>query len=189
MAADNTSRRMFEFDPSLWTLDPSGQAEIKERLGWLNAINNVRPLIPEIISFKNEVLSAGFTKTLLLGMGGSSLAPEVMAKVFLDNVQNGLRFSILDSTDPAQVSVAAAKFQPDETLYIVSSKSGGTAEVNALFNYFWELSGRTGANFIAITDVTVLGADGQTLFQAPFLAVHRSHIVWVIPESKSGEEN
>ena len=61
-------------------------------------------------------------------------------------------FAILDSTDPAQVLEAARRFPPAETLYLVASKSGGTAEINAAFNYFWELSGGTGSHFAAITD-------------------------------------
>ena len=85
-------------------------------------------------------------------MGGSSLAPEVMESVVSKEAKDGLEFSILDSTDPVQVAAAADDFPPVNTLYIVSSKSGGTAEVSALFNYFWEISGRNGSQFIAITD-------------------------------------
>ncbi len=86
---------------------------------------------------------------LLLGMGGSSLAPEVMARTF--NIQPET-FSILDSTDPAQVKEARAIFPPDESLYIVASKSGGTAETMSAFHYLWQESGEDGSRFVAITD-------------------------------------
>jgi transaldolase/glucose-6-phosphate isomerase len=89
-------------------------------------------------------------------MGGSSLAPEVLSLVNSSlpdkNRQAELDFSILDSTDPAQVLETASQFPPAKTLYIISSKSGGTAEVNALFNYFWAQTGHDGSHFIAITD-------------------------------------
>jgi transaldolase/glucose-6-phosphate isomerase len=84
-------------------------------------------------------------------MGGSSLAPEVLSLVF-DGPINHSQFSILDSTDPAQVAQTAKDFPPSESLYIVSSKSGGTAEVNAMLDYFWHLSGNDGSRFVAITD-------------------------------------
>ena len=76
-------------------------------------------------------------------MGGSSLAPEVMSLIFKD--AGGLKLTILDSTDPAQVLRAAQKNPVRKTLYIVSSKSGGTAEVNAMLDYFWERASPLGA--------------------------------------------
>ncbi len=152
LAGDAASNRLHAMDPSLWTLDPFGQNEIKIRLGWLNATKTFRSMLPEINAFVEEVRSAGFKRVLLLGMGGSSLAPEVMAKIFTGLTRGGLNFAILDSTDPVQVADIASKFPPDNTLHIVSSKSGGTAEVNAMFNYFWALTGQNGSQFIAITD-------------------------------------
>lgn len=152
LTAENTAQRLYSMDPGLWTQDPEGQREIRSRLGWLRAVSNFATVVPEIKSFKQEIISAGFKKALLLGMGGSSLAPEVMESVLSKETKDGLEFSILDSTDPVQVAAAADDFPPDVTFYIVSSKSGGTAEVSALFNYFWELSGRNGSQFIAITD-------------------------------------
>jgi transaldolase / glucose-6-phosphate isomerase len=152
LAGEAASTRLHAMDPSLWTLDPDGQNEIKIRLGWLVATKTFRSMIPEINTFVEEVRSAGFKRVLLLGMGGSSLAPEVMEKIFAGVTTGGLPFAILDSTDPVQVADMASKFPPENTLYIVSSKSGGTAEVNAMFNYFWALTGRIGSQFIAITD-------------------------------------
>jgi transaldolase/glucose-6-phosphate isomerase len=85
-------------------------------------------------------------------MGGSSLAPEVLSMCFPPSLHPGMDFSILDSTDPGQILAVEKEFPPEKTLYIVSSKSGGTAEINALFNYFWERSGQAGRHFVAITD-------------------------------------
>ncbi|MCS6995325.1 MAG: bifunctional transaldolase/phosoglucose isomerase [Anaerolineales bacterium] len=156
--------RMWNIDPTLWTDDPAGQAEIRIRLGWLSLPETSRPALPEIKEFAAQVHSAGFTHFLLLGMGGSSLAPEVMSLVFSSFLtgrgaggEGGLRFAILDSTDPGQVAETAARFPLEKTLLLVSSKSGGTAEVNAMFDYFWAkavetLGERAGDHFVAITD-------------------------------------
>ncbi len=149
LEADSVSARMDAHDPTLWTDDPAGQAEVKIRLGWLTLPETSRQLAKEATAFAQEVKEAGITKTLLLGMGGSSLAPEVMARTF--NIQPST-FSILDSTDPAQVAAARELFPPAETLYIVSSKSGGTAETMSAFHYFWQESGADGSHFVAITD-------------------------------------
>ncbi|MGB8213958.1 MAG: bifunctional transaldolase/phosoglucose isomerase [Anaerolineales bacterium] len=147
--------RMWSHDPSLWTADPAGQEEIRNRLGWLDLPRSSRAALKEINDFARRVRADGLTHVLLLGMGGSSLAPEVLSLFFSSSQGSpagGAHFSILDSTDPAQVRATASQFPPEETLYVVSSKSGGTAEVNAMFNYFWEQTGGDGSHFIAITD-------------------------------------
>ena len=149
LEADSVNVRLWAHDPTLWTIDPAGQDEIKKRLGWLNLPETSREVAKEAMAFAKEVKDAGINKTLLLGMGGSSLGPEVMGLVF--GVQPSV-FSILDSTDPAQVAEAAKDFPSSETLYIIASKSGGTAETMAAFYYFWEQSGGDGSHFIAITD-------------------------------------
>ena len=171
LASEDASTRLHGKDPSLWTFDPVGQAEIKIRLGWLEASKTFRPMWPEVKAFVEDVRSSGFKQILLLGMGGSSLAPEVMARIF-EGVAEGLPLTILDSTDPAQVADTAARFPPQSTLYIVSSKSGGTAEVNAMFNYFWALTGQNGSQFVAITDPkTALEEQARTLgFRKIFLS-------------------
>lgn len=152
LTCENAVNRMFKKDPSLWTSDPNGMKEIAERMGWLDSVSLFSFIVPGLNAFRDEIRKDGFKQVLLLGMGGSSLAPEVMGLLFSPGENNGLAFSILDSTDPAQVLDAAMNFSPESTLYIVSSKSGGTAEVNALFNYFWSLTGQNGRQFIAITD-------------------------------------
>ena len=147
--ADSVPARLLINDPTLWTIDPAGQEEIKIRLGWLKLPETSRELAKETMQFAQEVKDAGIKKVLLLGMGGSSLGPEVMSLTF--NLQPST-FAILDSTDPAQVAEARKNFPPDETLYIVASKSGGTAETMSAYYYFWEESGGDGSHFIAITD-------------------------------------
>jgi len=156
LEAEGFVNRLFSKDASLWTDDPKGQAEISIRMGWLSLPEASVALLPELEKFVYEIKLAGYTHALLLGMGGSSLAPEVMSLIFGDSV-TALKLTILDSTDPAQVLRAARKNPGAKTLYVVSSKSGGTAEVNALFGYFWKrtqrLAGSKGSeHFIAITD-------------------------------------
>jgi len=149
--------RLWQKDSTLWKPDdPKHQAEIKIRMGWLDVIEEMKAHVTDMTTFAGEVKRAGFTHALLCGMGGSSLAPEVLRETF--GVKRGyLDLAVLDSTDPAAVQAAEARSNPARTLYIISSKSGGTTEPNAFFAYFWEkvkaLKGdRAGENFIAITD-------------------------------------
>ncbi|MDX9863590.1 MAG: bifunctional transaldolase/phosoglucose isomerase [Anaerolineaceae bacterium] len=160
LAEANTVQRIFDHDPSLWTDDPDGQAEISKRLGWLTAPTDSRQLIPQL----NELLAAcqddGYTNVLLLGMGGSSLAPEVIAETFgvqSANGKPGLALKILDSTDPAQVKAALESSEIAKTLYVVASKSGSTSEVMAFYDFFWAqarqaLGDSAAQHFVAITD-------------------------------------
>ena len=114
LGADKAIKRLFEGDASLWTNDPAGQEEIRRRLSWLRLPTSSLSLSDELESFAKEVLNAGFTYALLLGMGGSSLASEVIRTIFgnkKDGTHNipGLDFAILDSTDPRQVKAAARR--------------------------------------------------------------------------------
>ncbi len=156
LEASSFSQRMWECDPSLWTEDPAGQNEIRMRLGWLNLPESSRTLLPELVSFAANIRREGIRRVLLLGMGGSSLAPEVLSNVFASvpstDSDEALCLAILDSTDPAQVMHAAHDFPPDQSLYIVSSKSGETTEVLAMLEYFWDLSGGDRERFVAVTD-------------------------------------
>ncbi|MEW6028331.1 MAG: bifunctional transaldolase/phosoglucose isomerase [Chloroflexota bacterium] len=162
LEADSVPARLWSHDPALWADDPAGQAEVKIRLGWLDSPETSRAALPEIQAFAEEVRAAGIRKFLVLGMGGSSLTPEALSLIFSPHPggapQGGfaqgaeVRLSILDSTDPAQVLAAARDFPPSESLYIVASKSGGTAEVTAMFNFFWDLAKDDGSRFVAITD-------------------------------------
>jgi transaldolase/glucose-6-phosphate isomerase len=149
-------KRIYAMDPTLWTTDPQAQAEVRIRMDWLNLPDLSKALLPGLKKFVSEIMDAGYTNALLLGMGGSSLASEVMSLIFSGEV-TGLKFSILDSTDPAQVKNAAQKNPVRDTLYIVSSKSGETAEVKAMLDYFWarahhSAGDKAAEHFIAITD-------------------------------------
>lgn len=158
LANEKVPRRLHQVDPNLWTNDPQSQDEILERMGWLNLPESSRPLVPELETFTAEVREAGFERALLLGMGGSSLAPEVMSLVFAGKGQSpGLELAVLDSTDPAQVQAAGRWAAEAQTLFIVASKSGGTTEVRAFLHYFWAWveqseGASVGQSFIAITD-------------------------------------
>jgi transaldolase/glucose-6-phosphate isomerase len=159
---EGVATRMWEHDASLWTKDLRDQEEIRRRMGWLDLPLTPQSHLTKINSISDQIQKDGIRKVLLLGMGGSSLAPEVLSKVFCagekerKEAQESIRaivdFAILDSTDPGQVSATAMDFPPEESLYIVSSKSGGTEEVKALTEYFWQISGENGGRFIAITD-------------------------------------
>ena len=156
LEVDDVPTRLWDGDPTLWTTDPAGQAEVKKRLGWLRLPETSMPVLPELRDFSDLVHYEGIKRVLLLGMGGSSLAPEVLSFVFASSEPAAAEgkpcLSILDSTDPAQVAQAAEQYPPDKSLYVVSSKSGGTAEVMAMLDYFWELSGGDGSRFVAVTD-------------------------------------
>ncbi len=149
LETDSVPARIWSHDPTLWASDPAGQAEVKIRMGWLDSIEKARALLPSYQSFVDEVRKAGMDRVLVLGMGGSSLTAEVFSLIFPNPK---FKLSILDSTDPAQVALAAKNFPPKKSLYIVASKSGGTAEVMAAFDYFWELSKHDGSHFITTTD-------------------------------------
>lgn len=151
--------RLYAIDPTLWTSDPAGQKEIRNREDWLNLPWTSEAQVPEILAFREEILKRGYTHVLLLGMGGSSLAPEVMSLIHASEAEKtpGLDLSILDSTDPVQVRAAYDRSPMEKTLYIVSSKSGTTSEIVAYLDYFWakaqkELGSKAAEHFVAITD-------------------------------------
>ncbi len=156
---NNAPERMHGHDPEFWTSDPQQQSEITNRLGWLDAPEKSRALLPELADLVQHVKNNGYTHALLLGMGGSSLAPEVMAQIFGVRPEGtwGLNLAILDGTDPVQVQAAMDRSPIERTLYIVSSKSGTTSEVHAFFNYFLDqaikaVGEKAGSHFVAVTD-------------------------------------
>lgn len=141
---------------ALWTKDEAGQAEIKMRLGWLEAPHNGFSLLPQLGTFANDLQKEGYRHAVLIGMGGSSLAAEVMSKV-VGKQSNGLELRILDSTDPSQIQHLFEWAGVDQTIFLISSKSGGTAEVMAGFQYAWQQVNagdikEPGRHFVAITD-------------------------------------
>lgn len=146
--------RLWRKDHTLWSDTPT---EIQNRLGWLDSPQRMLAEVPGIMGLVDDVRRSGLEHALLLGMGGSSLAPEVFANTF--GVAPGyLDLHILDTTDPAAIRAASESFDPAKTLYIVSTKSGGTVETLSLFKYFYTHAsrvldpGRAGRHFIAITD-------------------------------------
>jgi transaldolase/glucose-6-phosphate isomerase len=149
---DGNVRRLWAGDARLWT----GSDEAKW-LGWLGIAEEQHKRIGALSSLADDIQRACFTHVLLLGMGGSSLGPEVFAETF--GRQNGRpELLVLDSTDPAQIRTVESKIDPARTLFIVSSKSGSTLEPNILKQYFYESAkravgtGQAGSRFIAITD-------------------------------------
>ena len=113
----------------VWGADPKIRQLIDNRLGWLQAIDFVTPLVPRLRAFAESVTRDGFTDVVLLGMGGSSLAPEVIRQV-LSHLDSGLRFRVLDSVDPEAVRTAMDR--AGDTLFVLASKSGSTIEPNVM---------------------------------------------------------
>ncbi|MDY0082084.1 MAG: hypothetical protein RBR74_02765 [Ignavibacteriaceae bacterium] len=146
--------RIWKKDYTVWSNDP---AEISNRLGWLDSVDVTGKSLKEIFEFVYEVRVAGYTRVLLMGMGGSSLAPEVFRLTF--GVKEGfLDLAVLDSTHPEVVIEYAKKFDPHKTLYVVSTKSGGTVETFSFMKFFYNFAlhilgkEEVGKHFAAITD-------------------------------------
>jgi glucose-6-phosphate isomerase len=149
---NNKIARFFEKDQSLWTRDGE-----ENWLGWIDIVEREQKQAAEFTALAAEVKAAGFKAALLLGMGGSSLCPEVLSVTF--GQQPGFpALHIVDSTDPVQVKAARDKVNLAETLVIVASKSGSTLEPNVLKQYFFEEmkmavgAEKAGSHFLAITD-------------------------------------
>jgi transaldolase / glucose-6-phosphate isomerase len=149
---DGNVRRLWAADASLWT----GADEAKW-LGWLRVAEEEWVCASSFSRLSDDIARGGFSNAVLLGMGGSSLGPEVLAETF--GAQTGHpRLLVLDSTDPAQIRTIESMIDPARTLFIVSSKSGTTLEPNILEQYFYERakdavgSDEVGSRFIAVTD-------------------------------------
>jgi 6-phosphogluconolactonase len=147
-------QRIWDHDHTVWKDDPT---EISNRLGWLHSPENMVEEVELINDFVDGVRGEGFTHALLLGMGGSSLAPEVLRLTF--GVKDGyIDLSVLDSTDPGAVQEKVETLDFSKTLFIISTKSGGTVETFSFMKFFYnetlEAVGqdRVGGHFVAITD-------------------------------------
>lgn len=151
--AEQFARRLWQKDHTLWSKEP--QPELTERLGWLELPESMETQVSVIKDFADKVKADGIRHAVLLGMGGSSLAPEVFQRTF-GNAAGYPALQVLDSTHPAAVKAVAARLDLAHTLFLVSSKSGTTTETNSFFNYFWDklkpLAAETGRHFVAITD-------------------------------------
>jgi len=149
---DGLVRNLWARDAALWTGGDEGKW-----LAWLEIVQERLSHVDELIAFQSEIQSAGFSDVLLLGMGGSSLGPEVFGATFGSRA-GWPKLHVLDSTDPQQIATFENAVDLPKTLVIVSSKSGGTLEPNILKAYFWarmcEAVGpdQAGQHFVAITD-------------------------------------
>lgn len=167
------SERLWLKDPTLWFPEP--RAEIADRLGWLDLPERFSRQVEELKAFGNEIAQAGFRHAVVLGMGGSSLAPEVFARTF-GSAPGRPELIVLDSTHPAAVAAVAEATDPATTLFVVASKSGGTLETMSFFRYFWGLTSAVtdtpGEHFIAITDAgsSLSSLARERLFRRVFLA-------------------
>lgn len=148
--------RVWKRDFAVWSSDPAALEIIGKSTGWLDLPAEMKIHSGRLADFADEIRAAGFKNVVLLGMGGSSLAPEVFWRVF--GPRPGYpALRMLDSTDPEAVVRTARECYPGETLYLVASKSGTTTEPLRLFDYFWakaelDLGDSAGDHFIAITD-------------------------------------
>ncbi len=134
--------RIWERDATAWT----GADEAKW-LGWLDEPARMRERVPELVAFADEVSDDRLDAIVLLGMGGSSLAPEVLRRTF-----RGEAFHVLDTTHPSAIRRLESMIDIERTLFISASKSGTTLETRSHTDYFWERSGKDGGSFVAITD-------------------------------------
>ena len=153
---ENIVKRIWERDSTVWKKRKEYDALIKNRLGWLSLPDSMMENCDEINSFTEEVRKEGFTFAVVLGMGGSSMCPEVCRETF--GIKEGyLKLFVIDSTDPKTIFDYENSLDIDKTLFIVSSKSGGTIEVDSFFRYFFNKvkqrkGTEAGKQFIAITD-------------------------------------
>ena len=134
---EDWANRLFDRDVSLWTDDADVGAAIADRLGWLDAPTDFADNIPALEAFGDAIVDAGFTTAVVAGMGGSSLAPDVLHRMF-GSAEGYLDLRILDSTDPEAVTAVLDDLDPLATLVIVASKSGTTVEPNAFLAAAWE---------------------------------------------------
>ncbi len=144
-------RRLWQHDASLWTNEDECSW-----LGWLNIVDDQLSNVAKLTDLAADVKAGGFSDILLLGMGGSSLCPEVFALTF-PQTPGFPRLHILDSTDPAQIKHTEEKIDLAKTFFIVSSKSGSTLEPNIYKQYFFErmrqtVGDKASSHFIAVTD-------------------------------------
>jgi transaldolase / glucose-6-phosphate isomerase len=141
-------RRVWAKDESLW--GGPGVPEIGDRLGWLTISDAMSERADELVEFARGCAAEGLSDVVLLGMGGSSLAPEVLWRTF-GATGSALALHVLDSTDPAAILAVQETIDLDRTLFVVSTKSGGTIETLSLFEHFHALV-PDGSRFVAITD-------------------------------------
>jgi glucose-6-phosphate isomerase len=154
LADQRVVQRIWSHDHTVWKPDPT---EIGNRLGWLRIAETSRQNIGRMTALADELRTAGYRQTVLLGMGGSSLAPEVFSRTF-GAAAGYLELAVIDSTDPQLMLAYAEKLDLKSTVFIVSTKSGGTVETLSFFKYFYNRTAaavgadQVGEHFVAITD-------------------------------------
>src|SRR5918996_833971 len=171
--AQRFGSRLWNKDPTLWSSE--AVPELTDRLGWLELPETMKEKLGDLRAFADQVKSDGVRHVVLLGMGGSSLAPEVFQRTF-GNQPGYPALIVLDSTHPAAVKSVEAQIDLAHTLFLVSSKSGTTTETSSFFYYFWDklkqVKTEPGKHFVAITDpgtpLEKLAAERQ--FRATFTA-------------------
>lgn len=174
LEANNVIQRIWGHDHTVWQESP---VEIENRLGWLTIMDTMQADVERLQLVASTLENDGYSNVLLLGMGGSSLAPEVLSFVFDESY--GLGLNVLDSTDPSMVKMYADMLDLEVTAFIVASKSGGTAETLSAFKYFYNLlldiydgdTDAVGKHFIAITDPDskLIGISERLQFRALFV--------------------
>ena len=151
--ADGLARRIWAKDPTVWA--ETDLPELADRLGWLTLPEEMAVHVPDLQAFAESIKDEGFTFVVLLGMGGSSLAPEVYQSTF-GNAEGYPELIVLDSTHPGAVLAVDERIDLDRTLFLVASKSGGTLETLSFMRYYWHrlLSAGLpqGQRFVALTD-------------------------------------
>ncbi len=153
---DQSIARLWRKDPTLWKNEPDHQAIIANSLGWLGVAETMQSHVADLEAFAQEVKNAGFESCVVLGMGGSSLCPEVLARTFSSR-EGFPQLYVLDSTVPTAIRHLEQKINVGSTLFVVASKSSLTTEPQLFHRYFRDRVKRVkgdaaGANFVAITD-------------------------------------
>jgi glucose-6-phosphate isomerase/transaldolase/glucose-6-phosphate isomerase len=147
--------RMWAHDPTLWKPRPEDDVELSSRLGWLTLPNDYLQLesehLPELEQYATAAAREGISHVVVCGMGGSSLAPEVF-RITFEAAKGHPQLIVVDSTDPTFIRTVDARIDPDRTLFLISSKSGGTLEVMSFLAHFWATTGGNSQHFFAITD-------------------------------------
>jgi transaldolase/glucose-6-phosphate isomerase len=156
MESESWIRRLWRKDPTVWKSDEAHKKIISNALGWITVVDQLIEQAGELSAFSERIRNAGFTDVMLLGMGGSSLCPEVFRRTF-GKTAGYPTLHVLDSTDPATVESFEHRVDLPHTLFVIASKSGTTTEPLMFYKYFFnrmrEIKGeRAGENFVAITD-------------------------------------
>ena len=147
MDEESVIARIWKRDHLVWKPRAAG---VSDRLDWLTVAGEMTGEVDDLTAFARDIWADGFTTAVLLGMGGSSLAPEVLQETF-GSAPGALRLHVLDTTDPEQIASLAGQVELPRTLFIVASKSGTTVETLSQLAYFWEQI-PDGKHFVAITD-------------------------------------